>query len=278
MISPVGIAGLGLIGGSLGLALRSRGIQVAGYDLDPAAVRIAIERGAISSGGTRPNVLREARLVVLAAPLPHLIELSRQVVPHLANGCVVVDVGSVKGAVVPELERVLLPSCRYVGAHPMFGAETRGIHAAQAKLVEGAPFIVTPTRQSDSGAVEMVEAFARELGMRPLRMSVEAHDRDVAAVSHLTYLVGAALLKSAPNLGVAGPGFRDATRSAASPESMWLEILRLNGEPVRDAARRFVDELEKLLSLEGAPLQRALSEARDRRRQRFPETPLDQNE
>ncbi|MGA9520983.1 MAG: prephenate dehydrogenase [Myxococcaceae bacterium] len=272
MTSPVGIAGLGLIGGSLGLALRSRGIHVTGYDVDDATVRTALARGAISSGGTQPDVLRDARLVVLAAPLGHLVELAQLVAPHLPSECVVVDVGSVKGAVVPELERVLLPRLRYVGGHPMFGAETRGIDAARAALVDGAPFIVTPTQRTDPGAVEVVEAFARELGMRPLGMSVQAHDRDVAAVSHLTYLVGAALLRSAPNLDVAGPGFRDATRSASAPDAMWLEVLRLNAEPLRDAARRLVDELEFLMSLEGEPLHRALSEARARRAERFPAT------
>ncbi len=269
MISPVGIAGLGLIGGSLGLALRAQGVEVLGFDIDPAAVETALAHGAVSRGGFQPDLLREAGLVVLAAPLDRLVELALVAAPHLSSNCVVVDVGSVKAAIVPELERALPPPLRYVGGHPMFGAETRGMHSADAALVAGAPFILTPTQRTDPGAVEQVEALARRLGMRPMQMSADQHDREVAAVSHLTYLVGSAMLRAAPNLEVAGPGFRDATRPAAAPESMWLEILRLNRDSVRAAARALTEELEHLLSLEGEHLERALSGARARRRQRW---------
>jgi prephenate dehydrogenase len=267
--SPVGIAGLGLIGGSLGLALRAAGSEVLGYDPEASAVEVALSRGAISRGSANPHALTGAGLVILAAPLDQLVDAARWVVPHLSRGCVVVDVGSVKGTLVPELERVLAPPLHFVGGHPMFGAEARGIGAADAALVEGAPFILTPTEKTDPAAVVAVEDLARRLGMRPLRMSPEQHDSEVAAVSHLIYLAGAALVRAAPNLEVAGSGFRDATRPAAAPESMWVEILHLNRKSILAAAHRFAEEMEHLLSLEGEPLQRALSEARRRRGQRF---------
>jgi prephenate dehydrogenase len=272
MSAPVGIAGLGLIGGSLGLALRAAGTEVLGFDPEAAAVQGALSRGAISRGSANPHALTGAGLVILAAPLHQLVEAGRAVAPHLSRDSVVVDVGSVKAALVPQLERALAPH-PFVGGHPMFGAEARGIDAADAAMVQGAPFILTPTEKSDPAAVEAVEEMARRVGMRPLRMGPDEHDQQVAAVSHLVYLAGAALIRAAPSLEVAGSGFRDATRPAAAPESMWVEILRLNRQPILAAARRFAEEMEQLLSLEGEPLQRALSEARRRRGQRFTVTP-----
>ena len=272
MSAPLGIAGLGLIGGSLGLALRAAGTEVLGFDPEAAAVQGALSRGAISRGSANPHALTGAGLVILAAPLHQLVEAGRAVAPHLSRDSVVVDVGSVKAALVPQLERALVPH-PFVGGHPMFGAEARGIDAADAAMVQGAPFILTPTEKSDPAAVEAVEEMARRVGMRPLRMGPDEHDQQVAAVSHLVYLAGAALIRAAPSLEVAGSGFRDATRPAAAPESMWVEILRLNRQPILAAARRFAEEMEQLLSLEGEPLQRALSEARRRRGQRFTVTP-----
>jgi prephenate dehydrogenase len=270
---PIGIAGIGLIGGSFGLALRSRGHDVLGFDADAEVVDSALARGAISHGGSEPAVLSGAGLVILAVPLDRLAAVARLVAPHLVRGCVVIDVGSVKGSVVLELERALGPPLHYLGAHPMFGAEVRGIRAADPSLLEGAPFIVTPTPRTDPIAEQAAGELARELGMRPLRMSLEQHDREVAAVSHLVYLAGAALVRAAPNLDVAGTGFRDATRPVAAPESMWLEILRLNRESVQGAARRLIEEIEYLASLEGEALHHALSEARTRRERRFAHTP-----
>ena len=272
MNPAIGIAGLGLIGGSLGLALRAKGREVLGFDAHAEVVHAALARGAISRGGSEPSVLSGAGRVILAVPLDRLVEVGRALAPHLGRGCVVVDVGSVKGAVVPELERALGPPLRYVGGHPMFGAEGRGIQAADPELLDGASFVLTPTPRTDPAAVEAAEELARAIGMRPVRMSPEQHDGEVAAVSHLVYLAGAALVRAAPNLEVAGTGFRDATRPAAAPESMWLEILRLNRESVRQAARRLIDEIEYLASLEGESLQRALSEARTRRERRFSQT------
>lgn len=269
MSAPVGIAGLGLIGGSFGLALRAAGTEVLGYDPDAAAVQGALSRGAVSRASANPHALNGAGVVILAAPLHQLVAAARALAPHLSRGCVVVDVGSVKAPLVPQLERALAPGQHYVGGHPMFGGDARGIDAADAAIVEGAPFILTPTEQSDPTAVDAVEEIARRIGMRPLRMSPEEHDQQVAAVSHLVFLAGAALIRAAPNLEVAGSGFRDATRPAAAPEAMWVEILRLNRQPILAAARRFAEEMEQLLSLEGEPLQRALSEARRRRGQRF---------
>ncbi|HZA13188.1 MAG TPA: prephenate dehydrogenase/arogenate dehydrogenase family protein [Myxococcaceae bacterium] len=269
MSAPVGIAGLGLIGGSLGLALRASGTEVLGFDVDPSVVQGALSRGAISRGSANPHALTGAAVVFLAAPLHQLVEVGRALAPHLSRGCVVVDVGSVKAALVPQLERALAPPLNFVGGHPMFGADARGIDAADAALVEGAPFVLTPTERTDAAAIDAVEELVQRLGMRPLRMSPEEHDQRVAAVSHLVYLAGAALIRAAPNLEVAGSGFRDATRPAAAPEAMWVEILRLNRQPILAAARRFAEEMEQLLSLDGEPLQRALSEARRRRGQRF---------
>jgi prephenate dehydrogenase len=261
----VGIVGLGLVGGSLGLALRQLGRRVVGIDTDLEACRKALERGAADVASSDLSSLREVALLVLATPVETLVAAGRAAFPHLSTGTLVVDVCSVKGAVVASLESAAPAGIHVVGCHPMFGSAFEGIDSADAALIPGAPFLITPTERTSPDALVRAEAFARSLKMSPLRLTVEEHDDAVARVSHLTYLLATALTLNASRLDVAGPAFRDASRMAQSPPLLWRQILRSNREPVRAAVRGFIQELEGLLDADDDELLKKLDAARSRR-------------
>jgi len=259
----VALAGLGLMGGSLGLALRRAGHKVIGVDARREVVDKALARGAIDEGGTELSRVAEASMVILCTPIPATVGVATALLPHLKPGMLVTDVCSVKASIVQVLER-LMP-VHYIGGHPMFGSAGQGIEAADETMVSGATFIVTPTEKTPPSLADRMEQWASGLKMRTVRMDPETHDASVAAVSHLTYLVAAALTRAATNLDVAGPAFRDATRVAASPVKLWTEILSHNGSAVRAAAGTFIAELQRLLDATPAELGELLEQARVRR-------------
>jgi prephenate dehydrogenase len=262
----VAIVGVGHIGGSLAMALRGEGVEVIGVDPDAQVLARAAARGAVDRGFTAPDAVREAEVVILAAPLEATAEVARAVMSSLRPGTLVTDVGSVKGPIVRAVEPLAQAAgVHFVGGHPMFGTEGQGVEVARAELLKGARFIVTPTEHSDPGAVERLCSLANALGMTPLRMSPEEHDRAVAGVSHLPYVLAVALTRSTTSTECAGPAFRDMTRVAASPVEMWQEILSLNRSSVNAALEALIVELEALRSLDGQALRQALEDARRRR-------------
>jgi prephenate dehydrogenase len=156
----------------------------------------------------------------------------------------------------------------FVGGHPMAGNEGRGVAAASSSLFEGAVYIVTRTARTDPGAAERIADLACEIGARPMIMDPDAHDRAVARVSHLPYLLAAALMSAAADeTAAAGPSFLGATRVAGSPVPMWAQICRLNREEIVDALRAFrgrLDRLERALA-DGSDLDALLEDARQAR-------------
>lgn len=244
------IAGLGLIGGSLAADLTQAGWQVIGVDRANVCRR-ARARGLVAE--TCSSVERAAAaadLVVLAAPPRANIELLLALVVslHARPGLTVTDVGSVKRGIVQLAERLQLPG--FVGGHPLAGRERAGLRAAHAGLFVGRPWALTPGRTTDPRALRRVRALARAVGARPVDVPAETHDRVLAFLSHLPQLVAWALLDAARADGItrdwlalAGPGFRDMTRLAASPTSLWAEILTANAAQVHDAQVAFVKAL-----------------------------------
>lgn len=225
----IAIVGLGLIGGSLGMRIRERGLaEVLGIDVDAAVIEKALRVGAADDATTDLERVGEADIVILAVPLEQVVSVGREAARHTRDGTVVTDVGSVKEPVVKALGH--LRGVRFVGGHPMFGTERQGIEHAAATLMDDHPYLVTPVASTGLDALAEVEDLARGMGMRPLRLSPEVHDRLVAQVSHLPYLVALALASSVdPGAEeVAGPGFKDATRIARSPVALWDEIVRQN--------------------------------------------------
>ncbi len=223
-------------------------------------------------------VVAGADLIVLATPVGVLPELAQRVVEcsGFAAGTVVTDVGSVKRCVVEKLEPIYDGTGRghFVGSHPMAGSEKTGVAASRADLFDGAMCLLTPSENTDQGALQRVDDMWQALGMRTLRLDASEHDRSVARISHLPHLNAAALVmaaldKDAKIAALAGPGFRDSTRIAAGPPQMWAEILLENREAVAEEVRGLQAQLgETLAFLEKVneeDLRRYLAEAKRRR-------------
>jgi len=248
----VTIIGVGLVGGSLGMALRARGLarEVVGVTRVPDTIPLATQRGAIDRGTVEPlEGVDGADLVVVATPPDDVVPMARRVLPGLRPGAILTDVASVKGEIVRSVEAFAgaYGGVRFVGGHPMAGNEGRGIEAAAADLFEGTVYLVTPTPRTDPAAVARLADLARALGARAVEFDPDEHDRTVAVVSHLPYLVAAALVGiSGGAARAAGPGFLGATRVAGSPIELWAQICRLNREPIAAALRAFRGELAAL--------------------------------
>ncbi|MFQ6058010.1 MAG: prephenate dehydrogenase [Anaerolineae bacterium] len=276
--AQVTIIGLGLMGGSLGLALRRRRAcrQVWGVARRPASVRKALEMGAIDSGTLDlAEGVADADIVVLATPVRTIIELIPRLGPLLAANCLLTDVGSTKAAIVEAMED-LPPHVQPLGGHPMCGKEAAGLEAAEANLYEGAVWALTPLSRTSPRAREMGQALARAVGARPLVLDPQRHDRLVAAISHLPYLLAVALVGLAEEVAaedellwtLAASGFRDTSRLAASEATMMLDILLTNRGHVAEMIQRFGQRLEGLAALLEGRDQGRLRQLLERARQR----------
>jgi len=246
-VPRVAIVGLGLIGGSLGMRLRALGLaSVVGIDRDPSAALRARQRGAADEVYGELARVREAEVIIVAVPPEQTVAVAWEAAAHACEGAILTDVASVKAPIVAQLAG--LERVRYVGGHPMFGSEGRGIDAASADLPAGHPYVLTPVEATSGEALRRMERLSRELGMRPVLLAPEEHDRLVAEVSHLPYLLALLLARETDPQAreVAGPAFRDATRVAAAPAHLMAEILRLNREHVLAAVENFGRALARM--------------------------------
>ena len=252
----VTIVGVGLVGGSLGMAVRGRGLarEVVGVARVRDTIAAATRRGAIHWGTLDPaEGVLDADLVVLATPPERVVPMARRVLPLLKRGAILTDVASVKAEIVRSIELLVRPDSgvAFVGGHPMAGNEGRGVAASSAELFDGTVYLITPTPRTPADAVERLSDLARGLGATPIVVDPAEHDREVAVVSHLPYLIAAALMAAAAGGAerAAGPSFLGATRVAGSSIDMWTQICRLNREAIADAIHAFQSRLG---DLEGA--------------------------
>ena len=237
----VAIVGLGLIGGSLGLALKAHvpEMEVIGVARREETAAEARERGAVDRAGTDLGLIVQADLVVIACPLAVTAAVIEEAMPYLADGAHVTDVGSVKGAVVDHALSVLDPERNpFLGGHPMAGKEVGGIGNADPGLFRGRPWVLTPTGPIDAVWDEFLEA-VRQVGGVPMFMPAAKHDRYVAMISHLPFLLSAAYLVSVAGeedweeaAELASSGFRDFSRLGAGDPEMYSAIAGLNREEV----------------------------------------------
>jgi len=253
----VTLVGVGLLGGSLGLALKKRKLarEVNGFVRRAFSVIECKQAGAVDLA-TRDLSLAVsgADLIVLCTPLAQMRSLVKQMLPSLKRGAIVTDVGSVKGSVVRELEGIVARAGgHFVGSHPMAGAEKTGVAAAREDLFEHAVCVVTPTRRSNKAAVRKVEQLWKLLGARVLRLSPETHDDLVSRSSHLPHLIAATLANSVldpahppQQKALCANGFRDTTRIASGSPEMWRDIVVANRRNLSDALGSLVKELQKL--------------------------------
>lgn len=258
LVGTVVIAGVGLIGGSVGQGVRQRFLadRVIGLDHDPTVLEAARGLGIIDDAHLEPGPwLADADLVILAAPVHSLLPLARSLEPHLSPEAVLTDVGGVKAPLVSGLSHL-----RFVGGHPMAGSERVGVQNADAALLENAVWVLTPTPDSDEGALALVESFVVNLGARPIRLAPEQHDRLVAAVSHVPYLTAVALTRMMAHdrdrdlLAVlAAGGFRDLTRVASGSPRMSRDMVTGNASAVREALAALGKQLRELAALLDEP-------------------------
>ncbi len=262
------IVGVGLIGGSIGMAVRRKRLSETVIGIGPREdeLKQAVALKAIDAYETADRKIKKAvegaDLVVLAAPVGRLETAARDLSSAIPETTVVTDVGSVKGPMVGRLEATFSPDpssrSRFVGGHPIAGRETSGVEAASANLFAGALCILTPTDRTDPKAVETVKRFWTAIGARTVSMDPDAHDRILAIVSHLPHLVAYTLVntvldlqsKNGDLLSYSGGGLRDFTRVAASSPEMWRDICLFNRDnllAVIEAYEKTLDRLKRLM-------------------------------
>ena len=253
--NTVVIVGVGLIGGSLGLAIRRAypGTRVIGIS-SRAAVESARDIGAITEGygyEELVDVAGSADLILLCTPIHRIMGLIRILAPVIREGAIVSDVGSTKRAVTTLAAEVFPDHAHFIGGHPMAGAESRGVSASDPFLFQNAIYVLCPVNGVPTPVVEGFRRYIGGIGATVMVMDAATHDRIAAAVSHLPQLLAVALVEmvgrlngdSAPYLRLAAGGFRDMTRIASSSFSMWDDIYRTNTDVVRDSVDRFIEEL-----------------------------------
>jgi len=242
------VVGLGLIGGSLALSLRAAGARVVGIDTSAAALEVARRRGAVDETTASLDGVAAADLVVVATPLDQVAHVTIAAARRMRPGSLLTDVGSVKAPIVAAVNSALPPGIRFVGGHPMAGSEGAGIAAADATLLAGRVFILTPTSRTTPETVGALRDVVTRIGMRPIILDPAQHDELVAQVSHLPYLVSVALLRAVADDArvIAGPTMAEMTRVARSPAALWAEICRQNREAIVRSLARFEGELARL--------------------------------
>lgn len=246
------ILGVGLMGGSVGMACRgaSTDLKIIGYGHNADDLKAALERGAIDAAVTDPTLaVANADLVILAAPVGAFGELLHSIAPGLKPGVLVTDVGSTKRSVVRLAEESLPSTVRFVGSHPMVGGEKHGVQNARHDLFAGSLCILTPVESTDPSALEEIEEFWKLLKMRTVRMTPERHDQLAADISHLPHAVGAALVRiqSPESMQIAARGFADMTRIAAGDAALWRDVFLDNRENLKGAIIALQQDLQQLV-------------------------------
>lgn len=283
-IKNITIVGLGLMGGSLGMALKQKvqGITVQGVDLSHGVLQEAIEMGAIDAGTVDLSEgVTDADLIFLATPVATMPVICQKAVPYLKTGAIVTDLGSTKEKLVGCLEEILSPRAFFLGGHPMAGSEKEGIQGASEYLFENAAYILTPTAKTKGQIIDAVKIILERLGARVIFLSPEEHDRKVAAVSHLPHVLASALVNTVGFLEekeggyytLAAGGFRDTTRIAGSQSEMWCNIFLQNKQTLLPLVKKFrevLHEYELAIETEDDLYLRELLEQARLRREKVP--------
>ncbi|MFH2070963.1 MAG: prephenate dehydrogenase/arogenate dehydrogenase family protein [Elusimicrobiota bacterium] len=257
----VSIIGVGLIGGSLGKALKKRGavwggrIKITGVGRHPDKLRFAKRTGAIDGWTTDfAEGVRDADIVVLCVPVDRIVEIAKRILPHVKRSCVITDAGSVKGAIIRQVEKMPSLSGVFVGSHPIAGSEKTGVSFADAGLFNGATVVITPTRRVNGKSLKEIAGMWKAAGAKTLIMPAAMHDRYLALTSHLPHILSGALVNLVWNLynknkdagRLLAGSFRDLTRVSDSDPALWSAICRLNAKEVFGAVAGYIRILKKI--------------------------------
>jgi prephenate dehydrogenase len=272
MFKQLGLIGCGLMGGSFALALKRAGLvdTVVGYSQSQETTLKALQLGVVDRAVNTPSeAARGSDLVLIAVPVAAIESSLQAIGPHLSGHCLVMDVGSTKHDVVMGARRALNHQIGcFVPTHPIAGKEHAGVEHASADLYAGCQVVLTPTQDTPEANTERAQALWQALGCRVRCMSPEAHDKAYAAVSHLPHLLAFAMMKAIQDqqggeglLTLAGPGFRDFTRIAASEPRVWRDIFIANRQALMEQLDHYQHALhafETALIAEDAPALREL--------------------
>ncbi len=244
MFNKVVIFGTGLIGGSLGFALKRKGLagQVIGLSRHRSNAELARRMGAIDRVGSSLGAAQDADLVVLAAPVETIINIAPDLAQRLKKGCLVIDVASTKEKIVTRLNR-LIPD--FVGCHPLAGSEKKGISNSQLNIFTGSICIITPAPNTSESALKKAKSLWKKLGARILLMPAARHDRILGFTSHLPHAAAFSLIASIPDkfLRISSGGLADTTRIAASDKLLWSQIFLSNRKNLLSSISAFQTKL-----------------------------------
>jgi prephenate dehydrogenase len=249
--NKITIIGVGLIGGSLGLALKEKkpNFKIVGIDKQKI-IEKAIARGAIDEGTANlKEGIKEADIVIIATPVKTILNILTQINPFLKKGCLVTDTGSTKGQIVERADKVLSKDIFFIGGHPMAGSEECGIESANPHLFQDKTYILTPTKKSNLIAIEKIFSLIKMIGANKLILNPLEHDRIVGAVSHLPQIMAVSLINMIGELAqrennnnyfkALGEGFKDMTRIALSPRKIWEDICDTNKGSILEMIQKF---------------------------------------
>jgi arogenate dehydrogenase (NADP+) len=252
----VGIVGLGLIGGSLGLDLRSQGHTVLGVSRKARTCELAIARGAVDEADPDLALMADVDAIFICTPIVHILTTVEQLIPHISLDTVVTDVGSVKASIVKDLSPIWK---NFVGGHPMAGTAESGIEAALHGLFAGNPYVLTPTDTTPKAAVERIELLLRPLQVKLFHCQPETHDRAVAWISHLPVMTSASLIsaclsesdETVLNLAkmLASSGFRDTSRVGGGNPELGVMMAQFNKSEVLRSLSVYRERLNYLTQL-----------------------------
>lgn len=282
----VAIIGLGLIGGSIGLALRQgkkSSWEVVGHSRRQEMVAKALCIGAIDRGETNlGDAVQQAEIVIVATPVLTVKEIFSTIAPHLPSGCVVTDTGSTKVQIMKWADEILPSTVNFVGGHPMAGRETYGIQVAEAKLFRKCTYCLTPSEKASPHSIDTVIAMVKKLGATPFFVDAEEHDNLVAGISHLPMVLSAALVSLTTRnpswckmSKLAASGYHDLTRLASGSPEVNSHICLSNQDAIVDWIDGFIRELNRYrqsIANGDKRLEQALTEASEARQEWLEQT------
>jgi prephenate dehydrogenase len=252
-IKKITVIGLGLIGGSLALAIKNVGnFEITGYDSSKEAVEIALYRKLIDRGAKDyKESVEDADLVIISTPVRLIINIINEIKDNLKSGCIITDVGSAKNKIVEHVKKIIPKDCVFIGGHPMAGSENEGVLSATPDLFKNAFYVLTPTDSTVSDPLLILHTLFTKIGSKVITISPKEHDRIVALISHLPHILSTNLVdlvddkqKELANLfKLCAGGFRDMTRIASSNPKMWLDISFENKEEIIKAIDEYTDYL-----------------------------------
>jgi prephenate dehydrogenase len=249
IFSKAGIVGTGLVGGSLGLALKKNKLadQVVGTSRHASSISAAKKIKAIDTGSQDINIIKGCDLVILAGPVETILGQMGRISRLVTDDCIVIDVASTKELVVKKANKCF---ARFVGCHPLAGSDKRGIAFARPDLFNKAACIITPVRSTDKAALTLIMNMWMKLGSDTITLDPGAHDRILAWMSHLPHAMAFALISAVPDkyLAYAPQSFRDITRIAGSGPDIWNDIFITNRKNLLDSIDMFVMHMEKIRS------------------------------